>query len=140
MRRPDTGFGMRHVALFVRDLDACIAFYTGLMGMEVEWRPDAHNIYLTTGSDSLALHQAATDHVRDERAQRLDHIGFLQKHAADVDGWFEFLREHGVKMRSEPLTRDDGSRCFYCYDPDGTVIQIIHHPPEVDWAQIRGVN
>ncbi len=62
MKRPDTGFGMRHVALFVHDLEACVSFYTSLMGMEVEWRPDEQNAYLTSGSDNLALHQASTDH------------------------------------------------------------------------------
>ncbi|HBH36666.1 MAG TPA: glyoxalase [Gammaproteobacteria bacterium] len=131
---------MRHVALFVRDLEACISFYTSLMGMEVEWRPDEQNAYLTSGSDNLALHQALTDHERDESAQRLDHIGFFQKNAEDVDHWFEFLQDHGVKMRTEPRIHRDGARSFYCYDPDGTVIQIIHHPPVADWEQIRGIN
>ena len=56
--RPSTGYGMRHVALYVRDLKACLQFYTELMGMEIEWEPDDQNIYLTSGSDNLALHQA----------------------------------------------------------------------------------
>lgn len=140
MKRPDTGFGMRHVALFVRDLEACVSFYTSLMGMEVEWRPDKQNAYLTSGSDNLALHQASTDHRRDECAQRLDHIGFFQKYAEDVDHWFKFLQDHDVRMRTEPRTHRDGARSFYCYDPDGTVIQIIHHPPVADWEQMRGIN
>ncbi len=131
---------MRHVALFVHDLEACVDFYTNLIGMEVEWRPDEQNVYLTSGSDNLALHQALTDHKRDDTAPRLDHIGFFQKSAEDVDHWFEFLLDHGVRMRSEPRTHHDGARSFYCYDPDGTVIQIIHHQPVVDWEQMRGVN
>lgn len=131
---------MRHVALFVHDLEACINFYTDLMGMEVEWRPDEQNAYLTSGSDNLALHQVSTQQQRNESAQRLDHIGFLQKHAEDVDHWFQFLQDHGVRMRSEPRTHRDGSRSFYCYDPDSMVIQIIHHPPVADWEQMRGIN
>jgi len=131
---------MRHVALFVYDLEACVNFYTNLMGMEIEWRPDDQNVYLTSGSDNLALHQVSTQQQRNESAQRLDHIGFLQKHAEDVDQWFEFLQDHDVRMRSEPRTRRDGSRSFYCYDPDSMVIQIIHHPPVADWEQMRGIN
>ena len=38
--RPDTGYGMRHVALNVRDMAACEQFYVDLLGMRVEWRPD----------------------------------------------------------------------------------------------------
>ena len=65
-KRPDIGFGMRHVALFVRDLPACENFYVNLLGMEVEWRPDPRNVYLTSGGDNLALHQAEPDQQRDE--------------------------------------------------------------------------
>ena len=57
--RPGKTGGMRHVALFVDDLAACEHFYTELLGMEVEWRPDEQNVYLTSGNDNLALHQAA---------------------------------------------------------------------------------
>ena len=40
MKRPSGSLGMRHVALFVRDLAACERFYVELLGMQVEWRPD----------------------------------------------------------------------------------------------------
>ena len=40
MKRPETGYGMRHVALFVRDLNACEEFYTRLLGFEVEYLDD----------------------------------------------------------------------------------------------------
>jgi catechol 2,3-dioxygenase-like lactoylglutathione lyase family enzyme len=138
--RPGIGFGMRHVALFVRDLAACEHFYVDLLGMRVEWRPDAGNVYLSSGSDNLALHQADPQQARDEAAQRLDHIGFFMESPADVDNWFAFLSRHDVKMRTEPRTHRDGARSFYCYDPDGTVVQIIHHPPVCDWERLRGVN
>jgi catechol 2,3-dioxygenase-like lactoylglutathione lyase family enzyme len=75
--RPSLGYGMRHVALYVRDMPLCLSFYVDLMGMEVEWQPDENNIYLTSGSDNLALHQAEPGQQRDESMQRLDHIGFF---------------------------------------------------------------
>lgn len=140
MDKPGIGFGMRHVALFVRDMAACERFYVDLLGMAVEWRPDDANVYLSSGSDNLALHQADPAQVRDETSQRLDHIGFFMEHAEDVDAWFAFLSAHGVKMRTEPRTHRDGARSFYCYDPDGTVVQIIHHPPVSDWERLRGIN
>jgi catechol 2,3-dioxygenase-like lactoylglutathione lyase family enzyme len=138
--RPSIGFGMRHVALFVRDLAACERFYTELLGMEVEWRPDERNVYLTSGGDSLALHQADTRHERDEAAQRLDHIGFFVDDAATVDAWFAWLQAQGTTMRTEPHTHRDGARSFYCYDPDGTHVQIVHHPPVSEWEQVQGLN
>ena len=140
MRRPDLGFGMRHVAIYVRDLAACEAFYVNLLGMEVEWRPDDRNVYLSSGGDSLALHQAEANQQRDESTQRLDHIGIFVASEDDVDEWFEWLKAHEVPVRTEPRTHRDGARSFYCYDPDGTLVQIIHHPPVSDWENLRGVN
>lgn len=140
MQRPDLGFGMRHVALFVRDLAACERFYVQLLGMEVEWRPDDDNVYLTSGSDNLALHRAAAELTRDEAGQRLDHIGFFVADADEVDRWYAWLLQQGVAMRTEPRTHRDGARSFYCYDPDGTVVQMIHHPPVSQWEALRGIN
>lgn len=131
---------MRHVALFVRDLPACEAFYTNLLGFEIEYRPNPQNVYLTTGSDNLALHQSVSDRERDESAQRLDHIGIFVKSPDDVDFWYRFLVDMKVPMRSEPRTDEDGMRSFHCYDPDRTVIQIMYHPPVDQWEQLRGVN
>lgn len=127
MKRPARTLGMRHVALYVRDMAACEHFYTELLGMHEEWRPDADNLYLSSGADNLALHQAASDE-RDEVNQRLDHIGFFLPEPEQVDEWFSFLEAKGVRMRSEPRTHRDGARSFYCYDPDGTVVQMIYHP------------
>lgn len=140
MKRPDLGFGMRHVAIYVRDLPACEAFYVNLLGMEVEWRPDERNVYLTSGGDNLALHQAEANQQRDEATQRLDHIGFFVASEEEVDEWFGWLRAHDVPMRTEPRTHRDGARSFYCYDPDGTMVQIIYHPPVSDWEKLRGIN
>ena len=128
MMRPPATAGLRHVALNVTNLEACERFYTELLGMRVEWRPDADNVYLTGGHDNLALHRAAS--VVDAKApQRLDHIGFVVNDIGDVDLWFAFLRSKDVKMLKEPKTHRDGARSFYCQDPDGNVVQLIYHPP-----------
>lgn len=49
--------GLRHIALFVDELELCVEFYTQLIGMSVEWQPDADNVYLSGGCDNLALHR-----------------------------------------------------------------------------------
>ena len=130
--RPGKTKGMRHVALFVQNFEACEKFYVELLGMDVEWRPDNDNVYLTSGNDNLALHRAAEDRGgnQDGKAmQRLDHIGFIIASMDEVDLWFEYLSANQVTMRNEPRTHRDGARSFYCYDPDGTAVQIIYHPP-----------
>lgn len=127
-QRPGTTAGLRHVALYVAHLEDCERFYGELLGMAVEWRPDPDNVYLTSGNDNLALHRAKPGFspVGD---QRLDHIGFIVANAADVDAWHGFLSSQGVRIMAAPRTHRDGARSFYCADPDGNVVQIIHHPP-----------
>ena len=128
MQRPEPTSGLRHVALQVRDLEACEQFYTQLLGMRVEWRPDADNVYLTSGNDNLALHRAAGAFAA-ASAQRLDHIGFIIGRMDAVDSWFNFLKFNGATLVKEPRTHRDGARSFYCLDPDGNSVQFIYHPP-----------
>ena len=128
MQRPGATLGMRHVALNVRDLDACEHFYVGLLGMAVEWRPDADNLYLTSGNDNLALHRAI-EGTRPGTGQRLDHIGFFIASEGEVDDWHDFLNAQGVTIKTSPKTHRDGARSFYCSDPEGTTVQLIFHPP-----------
>ena len=126
MTRPPPTAGMRHVALYVQDFDACEHFYVELLGMQVEWRPDADNIYLTSGNDNVALHRATEAFAG---YQHLDHIGFMLNKPDDVDAWHAFLLSHNIEMRTKPKTHRDGARSFYCHDPDGNIVQMIFHPP-----------
>lgn len=128
INRPAATSGIHHVALNVTDLEKCEAFYTGLLGMAVEWRPDADNVYLSSGNDNLALHRVPADRMP-ASAQRLDHIGFILKTPELVDEWYVFFNTHQVKMKTEPRTHRDGARSFYCEDPEGNVVQMIYHPP-----------
>jgi catechol 2,3-dioxygenase-like lactoylglutathione lyase family enzyme len=127
MKRPAATSGLRHVALYVKDLEACAHFYTELLGMQVEWQPDKDNLYLTSGNDNLALHRSEQDF--NNTNQKLDHIGFIINTPEQVDEWFEFLNHHHITIRQPPRTHRDGARSFYCYDPAGTTLQLIYHPP-----------
>lgn len=131
MTRPAPTAGLRHVALYVRRLDEVERFYVELIGMEVEWRPDPDNVYLTSGADNLALHRAPADFSPPD-SQRLDHIGFILRAPAHVDEWHDFLKTHGVTIKAPPRTHRDGARSFYCEDPDGNTVQLIYHPPIAD--------
>ncbi|MGZ8250759.1 MAG: VOC family protein [Methylophilaceae bacterium] len=129
--RPTGMMGMRHVALFVQDIEACLAFYIKVLGMQLEWQPDPDNYYLTSGIDNLALHRV-TETEKPTGPQRLDHIGFIIKSPQEVDAWHAHFVQHGVKILQAPKTHRDGARSFYCIDPAGTMVQLIYHPPIAD--------
>ncbi len=127
MQKPKPTAGMHHVALFVQKLEACTHFYTELLGMTIDWQPDDNNVYLTSGNDNLALHRAPNDFTPDQY-QRLDHIGFFLAEPQEVDTWFDYLKNHNVTIKALPKDHRDGSRSFYCADPDGNTVQLIYYP------------
>lgn len=127
MQRPNPTAGMRHVAFYIKNFDACAHFYIDILGMAVDWQPDADNLYLSSGNDNLALHRASADFMP-EKHQHLDHIGFFLYERNDVDSWHEYLKNHEVTIKALPKDHRDGTRSFYCADPDGNVVQFIYYP------------
>ncbi|MDE2038656.1 MAG: VOC family protein [Elusimicrobia bacterium] len=120
---PPKTLGIRHVALITPDLPRAERFYVEALGYRVEWRPDPDNVYLTRDGDNLALHRGAGGR------GALDHFGIMLRRAEDVDAWAEHLRRLGAPIVKEPKTHRDGARSFYVADPDGVLIQFLHHPP-----------
>jgi len=124
--QPKGMIGLRHVALFVQALEVAIDFYTRIMGMQIEWQPDADNIYLTFEGDVFALHRV--DYTPSAQ-QRLDHIGFVLESVEAVDAWYAYFVASGVRITEAPKTHRDGSRGFYCLDAVGHLLELIYHPP-----------
>lgn len=119
-------YGLRHVALYVRDMRAAEGFYVGQLGFSVEWRPDPDNLYLSMRGDSLALH-------RGEPARHgvLDHIGIAFAKPSDVEAWVRKLEADGVRVLESPRGHRDGAYSATVADPDGNAIQLICHLPIV---------
>jgi catechol 2,3-dioxygenase-like lactoylglutathione lyase family enzyme len=115
--------GLRHLALRVKDPQASKQFYSDCFEMAVVWEPDPDNVYLSSGVDNLALHRAPQ-----VTQGALDHLGFIVGTRQDVDQLAERLRGRGVTIVAEPRDHRDGSRSFYCLDPDGLRIQVLFEP------------
>ncbi len=128
MEKPNKIKGLRHLALTVTQLEACVHFYKDIIGMEIEWQPDPDNIYLTSGTDNLAIHRAPKDFTP-SKDQVLDHLGFILATPEDVDQWHDYITSHNITPISPPKTHRDGARSFYCQDPEGNSVQMIYHPP-----------
>lgn len=119
--------GIKHVALKVKNFDNCLKFYTDILGMDIDWQPDDDNVYLSNGKDNLALHKDSNLDLSSKN-NRLDHYGIMLKTKDDVDYWFNFIKSHDVQIFKDIKNHRDGSRSFYCYDPDKNILQIVWHP------------
>ena len=119
--------GIKHVALKVKNFDNCLKFYTDILGMDIDWQPDGDNVYLSNGKDNLALHKDSNLDLGSKN-NRLDHYGIMLKTKNDVDYWFNFIKSHNVEIFKDIKDHRDGSRSFYCYDPDKNILQIMWHP------------
>jgi catechol 2,3-dioxygenase-like lactoylglutathione lyase family enzyme len=124
MNRPPSK-GIRHIALKVQNMDAMRHFYVDVLGFNVEWEPDPQNLYLTSGTDNLALHQVSES----ISGGPLDHLGIIVEEPEQVDLWADYLNSKSVKLKAQPRTHRDGARSTYFADPEGNVIQLIYHPP-----------
>lgn len=121
--------GLRHLALYCNQLEKTVHFYADLLGLKIVWQPDADNVYLSSNDDNLALHRAPAGFTASGQ-QRLDHLGFFLNTKQDVDDWHTFLKENKVEIKAAPKDHRDGTRSFYCADPEGNVVQMIYYPQE----------
>ena len=119
--------GIKHIALKVKNFKDCLNFYTKILGMTIDWKPDNENAYLTNGRDNLALHLDETLDLT-SKDNRLDHFGIMLKNKDDVDDWFKYISSKKITIYKELRDHRDNSRSFYCYDPDLNVAQFLWHP------------
>jgi len=121
--------GLRHLALKVSDIGKSRRFYEGVLGMRIVWEPDPENLYLSLGSDNLALHQIQSgEALAAESGQRLDHFGFVAENESIVDAMARKMEAAGVPIIKPAKRHRDGSYSFYMADPDGNLIQILYEP------------
>lgn len=136
--------GLRHVALRVTNLSRSRAFYEQLLSMKVVWEPDADNVYFSSGTDNLALHQVAPGELaayRPPGAQLLDHVGVIVESPQAVDRMYREIapkiQSLGGAIAKEPKQHRDGSYSFYFADPDGNIIQALYEPTisRLEWVK-----
>ena len=112
--------------------------------MKVVWEPDAENVYFSSGTDNLALHQipaAERGRYQQGTGQFLDHFGVVLENQQAVDELFADIKSHGEPYGSviakPPKQHRDGSYSFYFTDPDGNVIQALFEPGLSRLAWVR---
>lgn len=109
--------GVHHVSLNVDDLEACLQFYVGVLGLEVLPRPDFGfpGAWLCAGPQQIHLMQSA-----DHEAPKGQHFAFRVE---DLDAAREELQRAGVEV-SDAYEIPDVGRQAFLHDPAGNVIEL----------------
>ncbi|MFK7753233.1 MAG: VOC family protein [Sedimentitalea sp.] len=119
-----------HLVLTVRDLDRTVAFYTSVLGMEVErFHPaDGSTRYaLRFGCQKINLHVAGHEFEPKARnpAPGSGDLCFLSQTA--LQDWQSHLAAKGIAIEEGPVARTGATGpilSLYVRDPDGTLIEI----------------
>jgi len=119
-------YGLTHIALAVRDVDATMRFYHEVLGAVEVFRQQGFVQAQTPGSrDVLVFEEDAT---RAGPAGGIAHFGFRLTDPADIDVAIAavkkaggMIREHGEFCPGEPYV--------FFFDPDGYEVEIWYELP-----------
>ena len=111
-----------HIALVVKDLEKCMAFYSDLLGLVTIERPafDFSGHWFQVGP-TTQLHLMVFD---ETIPQTMRHIAI---EVEDFDATIQTLKGEGIQIIDGPGKRVDGSDYLFCNDPDGNLIEIVKH-------------
>ena len=132
---PDTRVG--HIHLKVADLDRAIAFYSGVLGFELQQKFGSQAAFLSAGG----YHHHIGLNTWESRGATppppghtgLYHPAFLYPDRASLGDALRRVVEAGIPLDG---AADHGvSEAIYLRDPDGNGVELYRDRPEADWPR-----
>ena len=138
--------GMNHTGFVVKDIDKSLAFYTEVVGLEINWRGESEGgpVGQIVGYEDSHLKLAllrigpegghvlelieyvkppSAERPTDERAVLgASHLAF---NVTDIDGTFQRLLDAGASELNPPVDLEGGRMACYLQDPDGNWIELV---------------
>jgi len=128
--------GICHVGLSVADLDESIAFYSGVLGLEMSERREKDAFFPVGEADVMALIQYPGGRERFDEEMRpknwgkaFTHFGLTAGSAKEVFEFQEHLKANGVRIVKEAYERWDGASLYFL-DPNGYTLEYIFFDPK----------
>ena len=134
-----------HVCIGVSDIEASIAFYTGVLGMDVVFDVELEGAGLDAVTGGAAQHGRMVGGLIGGTMVELlslgavpetpsgPHLGYtnVSFRVDDLDATYEAVLHHHPDVRADPAVDIGGVRMFFLYDPDGTPIEMLELPAGV---------
>ena len=128
--------GICHFGLSVADLEESIAFYTGVLGLEMTERREKDAFFQIGQDDVLALIQYPGNAERFDaemrpknRGKAFTHFGLSAGSMQAVFDFQEHLRTRDVRIVKEAYERWDGASLYFL-DPNGYTLEYIFFDPK----------
>ena len=102
----------------VRDLDAALAFYVGVLGMTETFRNGDPVGFVIVERDDAEIHLTL------QPSHRATTANVLHLMVDDAAALHQHLQEHGVRIVKGIRDADYGMRTFVMADPDGNRIDV----------------
>ena len=115
---------IEHVGIFVNDLDASIAFYTEVLGLELVERTTSGNLeigFIGVGDSQLEL-LCPKDGVDKKDEGVIAHLAFT---VDDIDAVVEKLKGKAELTDTKPREALEGCRIFFFKGPDGEGLELF---------------
>lgn len=126
-----------HLVLKVRDIQASLAFYRDVVGLEVSDWIDGHMVFLRAGTDhhDLALLQMPPDQAarHDPASSPVEHFSYQVADMGEMERITAFLKERGVPIDRGYGRHGPGGNTFIVFkDPDGNNVEFYSDMIQVD--------
>jgi lactoylglutathione lyase len=120
-----------HTRMRVSDMDQTIAFYTGVLGLEVVERKvsprGSHLAFLRAPNSEELIELCSFPASGPVKVQEdLVHLAFQ---VANLDAAIAALQQQSVRSTDGPTTTSSGSRFIFIDAPDGYEVELIERPP-----------
>lgn len=118
-----------HIVLTTRDKDACIRFYTEVLGMKLESfrTPTEERLALKFGAQKINLHEWGKEFTPRAHAAVPGSLDLCFIAALPLDAVIENLKRHGVPILEGPVAKTGAQgpiRSVYVRDPDLNLVEI----------------
>ena len=115
-----------YVILYVRDLDASIAFYRVVAGLAPKFVDNGYTEF-DSGTTRFGLFERARlPHLIGRDATEGGPSVELVFLVDDVDAEAQRLREAKIDVQAPPTDRPWGHRTLHVTDPDGNIVELAH--------------
>lgn len=131
-----------HVCIGVSDIEASLAFYTSVLGMDVVFDVELDDAGLDSVTGGAAQRGRMVGGLIGAVMVELlslgavpecpsgPHLGYtnVSFRVDDLDATFDAVRREHPDVRAQPPVDIGGVRMFFIYDPDGTPIELLELP------------